>query len=917
MFVVAASFVGLVALIPYLVIWGPADPEGLEAAFELGTMRIRAVAPNVPLAEAGLQGGDQVLSVGGRPVRNLNDWAAVLYNLEVGRLQVWTVLRDGRQLEIKTTTARATRQNRLAFGYISICGLAISCFALGVFIAFRRPNDLVARIGAWFITTASIGFGLPNGWAVPWRQLPAAAAAFLWIPEISRFVIEGIFVTFFAVFPCRLFRSRWPWVLIWAPVLATLPWRISSFASVIYHPEQPSTIPPWFSQVANLRAMIYLVVGVVMLLVSYRKLADRSAKRRVRVLMWGTAISLLTAIPLVWIFFAFGYALKPRQTFFVFFTLPGILACPLAFAYAILRHRVLDIHVIIRMGLQYALARGAVIGVLPFAGVIFALDLAVNRQEPLAYILQARGWGYASLGGLAFLAYWRRKPWLEALDRRFFREHYNAQKLLRDVVEEIREARNLERVSPQVVARIESALHPEFVSLMVHEAGEASYRVLASVPAGQPAPILTADSKLVALARLLGKPLMTLSADSGWLDRRLPREEIEMVRRARIDLLVPIPSTAGSSEAILALGAKLSEEPYTQEDQELLETLASSLAILVDSPSLAVQHPTGTFEECPECGVCCDSGSGKCTLDGTHLTPVPLPRVLAGRYRLERRRGRGGMGTVYEATDKTLDRNVAVKVIREDWLNSADATPRFHREARAAAAFSHPNVVTVHDYGVEAGTRAFLVMELLKGVSLREELRNHKRLTAPRTAEIFRGLCSAVDAAHRRHLIHRDLKPENVFLAQSSDTGSEIVKILDFGIAKALPLADESAETQTMPETGAGILVGTAGYMSPEQLLGERPGTAWDLWALAVVAYECLTGVLPFTMATRNEWRQAVLAGRHTPMREHLPDAPAAWQEFFACSFATERARRPASASEFFRDLEKALAGPVKAPAHR
>jgi hypothetical protein len=108
-------------------------------------------------------------------------------------------------------------------------------------------------------------------------------------------------------------------------------------------------------------------------------------------------------------------------------------------AYAILRHRVLDIQVIIRQGLQYAFARGAVLAVVPALGILLVFDLALNSHEPLALILRARGWVYATLGGLALVAYWRRKPWLEALDRRFFRQRYNAQRLLRDVVGEIRD----------------------------------------------------------------------------------------------------------------------------------------------------------------------------------------------------------------------------------------------------------------------------------------------------------------------------------------------------------------------------------------------------------------------------------------------------------------------------------------------
>jgi serine/threonine-protein kinase len=140
------------------------------------------------------------------------------------------------------------------------------------------------------------------------------------------------------------------------------------------------------------------------------------------------------------------------------------------------------------------------------------------------------------------------------------------------------------------------------------------------------------------------------------------------------------------------------------------------------------------------------------------------------------------MGTVYEATDTALERRVAAKVIRQDLVGSAEAAQRFQREARATAAFAHPNVVTVHDVGVATGTRAFLVMELLNGTNLRDAVAQNGRLPAARTVEILRGVCAAVDAAHARQLVHRDLKPENIFLAQSP-TG-ETPKVLDFGIAK-------------------------------------------------------------------------------------------------------------------------------------
>jgi serine/threonine-protein kinase len=264
------------------------------------------------------------------------------------------------------------------------------------------------------------------------------------------------------------------------------------------------------------------------------------------------------------------------------------------------------------------------------------------------------------------------------------------------------------------------------------------------------------------------------------------------------------------------------------------------------------------------------------------------------------------MGTVYEAHDVELGRRVAVKLIREDWGDRIDARQRFRREARAGAAFAHPNVVTVHDYGVEGERHAFLVMELLEGRTLADEVKRAGRLVPARVVEIFRGVCAAVAAAHQHHLIHRDLKPANVFLAHGSD-GAEIVKVLDFGVAKLLPVVDDSTPTQTRDETGTGVLVGTPAYMSPEQLLGGKPEPAWDLWALAVVAYEALTGALPFP-GDRAGWQVDIVAGAFTPPRVHLAAPPATWEPFFRRCFSSRCGERPDSAAEFLERLQAALA---------
>jgi eukaryotic-like serine/threonine-protein kinase len=305
------------------------------------------------------------------------------------------------------------------------------------------------------------------------------------------------------------------------------------------------------------------------------------------------------------------------------------------------------------------------------------------------------------------------------------------------------------------------------------------------------------------------------------------------------------------------------------------------------------------FEECPKCGACYDAGSTHCSQEKARLVPVILPRLLSGRYNLERRLGRGGMGTVYVASDRALERQVAVKVIREDLVGSADAAERFRREARIAASFAHPNVVTVHDFGVAEGTRAYLVMELLEGVTLRDSLSRQKRFTAANAMPVLRDVCAALEAAHRRQLIHRDLKPENIFLV-AGETG-EAAKILDFGLAKFR----SNATQQPTVDTASGAVLGTLRYMSPEQRRGQDPHPSWDLWALAVVAYEILTGAYPFNDGPHGAWFGPEPGAGFIAIAANLPEAPSSWQEFFNRAFALETVQRPQSAEAFFSEFQR------------
>lgn len=907
MYVVAASLFGHFALNIYVYLWGPEQPFS-QYNFAREALVVEEVLPNSAGDRAGIQAGDRVLAIDWRRVRGLGQWDAIRINFEIGKPYRLQVERDGKPLERVMTMQRRswsqqTQYRRIAF--VLDTASALLTLFVAFLVAFTRPYDWVARIGALSIALLG-GSAYISGTAAIVRRLPIFVGALIWWPQMGFFIFPALFFAFCSIFPRRLFRSRWIWVAN-TPSLFFL-WPIAGFTYFTFvNPLGEIPGSDWVPRVGASLLFAYVGAGLVALILNYRRLDEVNQKRRIRVLVAGSLVGYLVLIP-----YAVMNAMRASAQSGVGRVLsswPALLlvtvlyqAFPLSWAYAILRHRLFDVRVILRQGLQYALARGVLLTVVPSFGILLLGDLLLHGQQPLLEILRARGWIYVVLAGLAVLAYMKRQNWLEALDRRFFRERYDAQRLLREVVEQVREARNFEREAPRVAARIETALHPEFAALLVREPQERNYRTLAIAPTGHVLPTLVADSKLMSLVRLLGKPLEMPQTGSSWLGQQLPHEETDFLRRARIELLVPIITAKDRTEALLALGPKRSEEPYASEDRDLLVAVAASLALLLEKPSGTGAPRSNVFEECPQCGACYDSGATQCTQEGARLVPVILPRLLEGRYRLERRLGRGGMGTVYSASDTELERRVAVKVIREDLVGSAEAAERFRQEARVAASFAHPNVVTIHDFGVADGTRAFLVMELLGGATLREALRPQKCFAPAQVLSILRDVCAALEAAHRRQLVHRDLKPENIFLVHSEK--GDIAKVLDFGIAKFLSTATQQRTADTAP----GALLGTPRYMSPEQWLGQQPIPAWDLWALAVVTYEMLTGAHPFDDKSPADWRGVGGAARFAPVTKYVPQAPQAWQGLFERTFAHDPSQRPQSAEMFLAEWQSAIA---------
>ncbi|AUX40518.1 protein kinase [Sorangium cellulosum] len=217
-------------------------------------------------------------------------------------------------------------------------------------------------------------------------------------------------------------------------------------------------------------------------------------------------------------------------------------------------------------------------------------------------------------------------------------------------------------------------------------------------------------------------------------------------------------------------------------------------------------------------------------------------QVLVGRYRLVRSLSSGSMGTVWHADDLTLGSPVAIKMLGPLYAKDEAVRARFYQEAQAAAALRSPNVVHTLDYGVDNDDVPFIAMELLEGEDLAHRLERAGALPPAETARIFADVARAVRKAHEAGIIHRDLKPDNIFLAR--DDEREVAKVLDFGVAKTSLFGAEGMGTQ------AGVLIGTLPYMSPEQAKGESVDFRADLWALGIIAFECVCGRTVMTAET-------------------------------------------------------------------
>lgn len=348
-------------------------------------------------------------------------------------------------------------------------------------------------------------------------------------------------------------------------------------------------------------------------------------------------------------------------------------------------------------------------------------------------------------------------------------------------------------------------------------------------------------------------------------------------------------------------------------DESLLQEVKSLLA--------AHEHPNGILSA-PAADLAADWIEQQ---SAAQSQPVPLIGQQLRHYKILSVLGKGGMGEVYLAEDTNLDRRVALKLLPVGLTTDADRVRRFVREAKAASALNHPNIITIHEIGQvtdERGALHFLVTEYIEGETLRDCL-SRERLSLQAVLDIAIQMAGALNVAHEAGIIHRDIKPENVMLRKDG-----IVKVLDFGLAK---LTERRSETERKsdggqekigeddhtlplslrpslarsPSTMPGTVMGTASYMSPEQARGQKTDARTDIFSLGVMLYEMLAGCPPFNGATSLEVVGAILHEEPAPLARHLPDAPDFLEHIVTKALCKNREQRYQTSKDLLLDLRK------------
>jgi eukaryotic-like serine/threonine-protein kinase len=769
--------------------------------------------------------GDRVLAVNGFAIAGQGLGAVSLMDSQPGDQYLVIVSRAGQLLERRLVVG----ESRIAgSGRIALLIVSLAFVLSGGAIGWLRPGDRVARLYmmlAILVGMVLLPFGVFGG---ELRHLPARAV--LSQGRVASPIMFAVGYQFFLRFPPGVRDGR-IWnvigVIIGAGCALLVPAALIT-AAVLSRPAvdaMPVIIAyaDWFATYdafSTAFILISFVASAAVLVRNHVVTTDPAQRHRLR---WVTLGLLAGILPIAAVFagstvvevvtgdtISLGDWIRLQNTATLF-----LILLPATFGYAVIRHRVLGVDVVFRKTLQYLLARNVLRAAIAVPLLLLSVRVIANPNRTVAQLLFDQPLYFALVVIATALLVLRPRLTLW-LDRRFFRDRSTRDQILLEAIGATGSGRHdVEDVVRVMSDAIVQAFHPK--SLEVR---------------------LSRDGAVIRAPR---------KGDETWT----ALEAAPVTPPAGV-LVVPIGSGV-APVGVLLVGEQRSDEPYTGDERRLLEHVAAQIAIAADHAHLRKQVMTAEHQrievlaridetvnlvkECPQCGRCYDRAQNACVDDDAPLIhSLPVDRTVQGRYRLDRLIGRGGMGMVYAAADLRLGRMVAIKMMQ----SAAADESRFEREARALARLNHPHIVAIHDYGTVGSGLSFLVMEQLRGATLRQQIRRIGPMTPPDVARWLGPIAEAMIAAHAAGVIHRDLKPDNVYFAEEG--GRVVPKVLDFGLAKLSGVDMTTAPALTEP----GRVMGTLAYMSPEQLEGRIVDERTDIFSIGVVMIEALTGVNPF-----------------------------------------------------------------------
>ena len=870
--------------------------------------------PNEPSSNELFQYGDEVVSINNLPIKKRADIdkSKTLLN----PYQPYKVLINrGNQLREIEFTGEPIPVTKQITNTIEFVIVPVFYIVIGLFVFLLKPNDKLTNLLASFFFISCMGSLLDY---IQATDYPAPVSALHNLGMIIWGLSGAVFLHFFLIFPQKArILHRFPkleYLLYLPALLIIIPYFLSQYFDQIEQVQSLNASIGYLSYLTVICYLGYFFTGLTSLILNYFR-SDITDKRKIRfivisILLIPMLILFLFPVAIIlgiidMILYKKSYLMEMALTSFTIISLLNFALIPLIFAYAIVRHKVIPISFVIRRGLQYLLAKSALrlLLVMSISGIVWNIAANPSRRIDEILLQNSPSFYFSALlaAGLILLNRFGLREWI---DRRFFREQYNQEKILRELTEAVKESDSLVKLSRLVSSKIQLALHPENVYLFFRDdANQSDFSLGFTTDGGSENSSnlkLAVDSPLL---RFMQQQRGAVEFPSRNTDE-LPNREKSWLRETGTGLLVPMHGTDGKLAGIFLLGEKLSEIPYTGRDKELLETLANQIALVHENLSLKdrvrreqriktevlarfEEGNINLLKECLACGRCFDRDEINCSKDNSKLTfTLPVERTIENRYRLERLLVRGGMGAVYEATDLRINRKVAVKILSGAKFGNRDALRRFEREAQSAGRLNHENIVTIFDYGTLSTEGAFLVMELVGGESLSEVFKREGKLDWQTAARWFAQILDGVETAHKAGIIHRDLKPDNIFVEPDASGDGQLC-ILDFGLARLKEMEIASPSNATMP----GMIMGTLGYMSPEQLRGERVDERADLFAVGVMIYEAVFGEKPFRGQTYQELRLAMT-------REISFDSEKSKAGFFERALALNPENRFTSASE-------------------